>query len=1019
MAVRQVSIRVALTGYDEYKATVARLNQQNELLKQELKLIDAQYRNTGDASEYTRQRAEALAKQYDLHVEELKAINEAIRSGKQDREKYRQQMVESEEKLKKATKALDDAKQSGTATKEEIKQLTNAQAEANKEYTEAKAKYEAAEKGLYNLELAASKEKVALEKTKGEIKENTEALDEMKPKAEDVVDVMAELMIAEKVADAIGKVKDALKQCIEASMDYEQAFANVKKTVNGTEEDFAELDKAIKDMASRLPQSAEEIAQVASTAGQLGIATKDVANFTEVMLGLGTATDITANDAATLMAQFQNVTKFDPSKIANIASVIVDLGNNSATTESNIMNMAQRMSAAGVNAGLSAQDILGMAAALTSVGIRAEAGGSSISTMFNKIDSAVLAGGDDLEAYAEIAGTTAEKFAKVWREKPIEAIELFITGLGTGSETASQMLNELGINEIRLRNSLLSLANGHDVLSKSVARANKAFESTTALDTEVGRFLDTTKNKSEILKNNVELLKVAIGESLRPEIENIITVGTGWVKVITDYIEQNPELIQALTLVVSAIGLVTGAIITYKGAVALANTVTAVFGTTLAATPTGVIIAGVLGLVAAIGLLVASFHEVEPEIEATRLLGYDLREEFAAINDSFNDTYQAIYDTADAASAYVDKLEELDKKGKLTNDEQEEYNRLIAELQALIPELNIELDKKTGKIKGGTDAIRDQIQAWKDSARVEAYHEKMIELLRMESDLESEHKKLIDDNTRLEGERNKKEETKNALLDEQRRITSEMRGAELRDYIALKKEYNENAVALRGINDEIKDLDSQIANNNAGLHENSEEWSRIRGEIDETEKKYEDAKNGVFSEPLDVSGTTKAMTNALVNAITSAIPEAKRAAAKLAKEAMHAMQNNLNGMTYTATVRVTGNSAALKFTPQPFAKGGIITAPTMALMGEAGTEAVLPIEKLEPMISNAMAMYEHNRERDADFRALKARNAEVRHESSLNVVEEFKKALSQMKVELDEHDVGQFVDRTVTRLVYN
>lgn len=1017
MAVRQVSIRVALTGYDEYKATVTKLNQQNELLKQELKLIDAEYKNTGNASEYTRQRAEALTKQYDIHVQKLNAIREAIKSGEADRKKYEQQMTASEEKLKKATKALEDAKNSGTASKEELKKLTDAQAEANKEYTEAKAKYEAAEKGLHNLHVAENKEKIALEETKTAIRENNKALDETPPKVERVVDVMAEMMLAEKVADAIGKVKDALWSCIDASMEYEQAFANVTKTVNGSADDFAMLDRNIRDMASRLPQSAEEIAQVASTAGQLGIATQDISNFTEVMLGLGVATDTTANDAATLMAQFQNVTKFDPSKIANIASVIVDLGNNSATTESNIMNMAQRMSAAGANIGLTAQDILGMAAALTSVGIRAEAGGSSISTMFNRIDSAVLAGGDDLEAYAQIAGVTAEKFAKSWEDEPIEAIQMFITGLSSGTKSASQMLNELGFNEIRLRNSLLSLANGEDILRKSVQRANKAFESTLALDTEVGRFLDTTKNKSDVLKNNVELLKIAVGETLRPAIENIIQTGTGWIKQITEFIEKNPELIQTITVIATAIGAVTGAIVAYKSAVALANVVTAVFGTTLAATPTGMIIAGVLGLASAIGVFIASLNEVEPEIEATRLLGYDLRTEVGQLKDNFNETYQSIYDTADAAEEYLKKLDELDRKGKLTNDEQAEYNQLIADLQTLIPELNIEIDKKTGKIKGGTEAIRDQIKAWKDAARVEAYHEQMVELLKMEADLQKEQKQLTEENTRLNDEYNKKNETKNALLDEQRRLTSEMRGAELRDYIELKKEYNDNARVIRGLNDDLKDLGTQIASNEVGLHENAEEWSRLRGEIDDTEKAYEDAKNGVFSDPIDLTNVVKSMENSIVNGILDSIAPAKRAAAKLAKEVMHAAQNSLNNLTYKATIRVTSNSAALQFTPQPFAKGGIIKSPTVALMGEAGTEAVLPIEKLEPMITNAMAMYEHSKERDADFRALKARNS-VREEPSVNIVEEFKKALSQMKVELDDTEMGAFVDKTVTKAVY-
>lgn len=61
-----------------------------------------------------------------------------------------------------------------------------------------------------------------------------------------------------------------------ASIDFETAFAGVRKTVDATEGQFAQLEKGIRDMAKATPTSATSIAAVAEAAGQLGIKTESI-----------------------------------------------------------------------------------------------------------------------------------------------------------------------------------------------------------------------------------------------------------------------------------------------------------------------------------------------------------------------------------------------------------------------------------------------------------------------------------------------------------------------------------------------------------------------------------------------------------------------------------------------------------------------------------------------------------------------------------------------------------------------
>ena len=60
---------------------------------------------------------------------------------------------------------------------------------------------------------------------------------------------------------------------------------------------MAELEKGIKDMSLALPSSAEDIAAVAESAGQLGIQTENILGFTKTIIDLSNATNLVGEEA--------------------------------------------------------------------------------------------------------------------------------------------------------------------------------------------------------------------------------------------------------------------------------------------------------------------------------------------------------------------------------------------------------------------------------------------------------------------------------------------------------------------------------------------------------------------------------------------------------------------------------------------------------------------------------------------------------------------------------------------------
>lgn len=276
---------------------------------------------------------------------------------------------------------------------------------------------------------------------------------------------------ASKVTGAVGRTLTTVmttpilalgSAAIKASISYESAFTSVRKTVNATEKEFAALSDEIKGMSTEIATSADDIAEVVAIAGQLGIGTDYLTTFARTMIDLGNSTDIVASEAASTLAKFANITNMDQSLFGNLGSTLVQLGNNFATTESSIMMMAMRLAAAGHQVGLSEAQILGFATALSSVGIEAEMGGSAFSKALIKMEVAAATGGEALTDFATVAGMTEAQFKALWDADPATAFQAFIVGLSQMDEqgmSAIATLEEIGISEIRLRDTLLRATN--------------------------------------------------------------------------------------------------------------------------------------------------------------------------------------------------------------------------------------------------------------------------------------------------------------------------------------------------------------------------------------------------------------------------------------------------------------------------------------------------------------------------------------------------------------------------------
>ena len=348
------------------------------------------------------------------------------------------------------------------------------------------------------------------------------------------------------------------KKIVQASLDFESSFAYVRKTVKATEEQYDQLAEASKRLSTQIATSTSEINHVMSTGGQLGIATEHIEEFSRVMIDLANAsTDLDADTAATNLAKFANIMNTDQSLFKNIGSTVAELGNNFATTEEPIVTMAMRIAGAGKQVGLTEAQVLGLAAALSSIGIQAQAGGSSISKALIKMEVAARTGGDELEDFAKVSGMTAKEFVEQWGNDPVQAFQKFIEGLAKMDDegiSAVKTLNDIGIKEIRLRDTLLRATNANELFARAQQMANNAWRENTALDTMAAKKYATLASRLTNLKNKAVLFAQTLGNDMRPTIERALESVSGFIGKLEGLDSSQRLTLLGITAAIAAAG---------------------------------------------------------------------------------------------------------------------------------------------------------------------------------------------------------------------------------------------------------------------------------------------------------------------------------------------------------------------------------------------------------------------------------------------------------------------------------
>jgi TP901 family phage tail tape measure protein len=347
---------------------------------------------------------------------------------------------------------------------------------------------------------------------------------------------------------------------VKLAIDYESAMADVKKVVDfDTPDGFVKLGDELLKMTRTLPLAASELAAIAASGGQLGVAAADIPKFTETVAKMSTAFDMSAEEAGDSMAKLANVYKIPIGQIGRIGDAINHLSNSSPAKARDIVQGLNRVGGVAKQFGLVETQAAALVTAFVSLGKPPEVAGTAINGMLAKLATADKQPKKFQRALQEM-GMTAEGLKTAIGKDAQGTLTSFLNTISKVPK-ADQMGVLVDLFGLEYADDVAVLAGSMDTYAKSLALVNKASDYDGSMETEFQARASTTANNLQLLKNGMTELGINLGSAVLPGLNDLVASLRPVVSGFATWAKENPELVSGvIKLVAGAVALKLGVV---------------------------------------------------------------------------------------------------------------------------------------------------------------------------------------------------------------------------------------------------------------------------------------------------------------------------------------------------------------------------------------------------------------------------------------------------------------------------
>ena len=344
---------------------------------------------------------------------------------------------------------------------------------------------------------------------------------------------------------------------IKMAMDFESAMADVRKVVDfDTPQQFKEMEQQLLSMTHKIPMASTELAKIAASGGQLGIARQDIAQFTETIAKMSVAFDMTAEQAGDSMAKLANVYKIPIKQINVLGDAINHLSNSSPAKASDIVNTLGRVGGVAKQFGLTELQTASLSNALISLGKTPEVAGTAINGMLTKLMTAEK-GGKDFQAALKNMGISAKQLKKDIAQNGEQALMDFLKAINKLPKD-QQMGTLVDLFGLEYADDVAVLSGSLETYQKSIdALKSKGKDGkpnfSGSMDKEFAARSATTANNLQLFKNQMAHLGINIGSVMLPAVNALLNEMKPLVDSFIRFADAHPNLIKNIFLGIAAL----------------------------------------------------------------------------------------------------------------------------------------------------------------------------------------------------------------------------------------------------------------------------------------------------------------------------------------------------------------------------------------------------------------------------------------------------------------------------------
>lgn len=324
---------------------------------------------------------------------------------------------------------------------------------------------------------------------------------------------------------------------VKLAIDYEDAFADVKKVVDFTDNgEMKKFSNELLKMSQVIPLSAKELTQIAAAGGQMGIAKSELLEFTQITAKLAVAFDTTAESAGESIGKIKNILNMDLTQTKGLMDVINGLSNSNPAKAAELVDIMKRIAAQGKQIGLASEQTAALGAAFISLGKAPETAANAANKLMKTLGNISTIDEKGQKALKEL-GFDKEYVLAGMKSDPSKMMMTFLERLKSVDDSKrGAILNTLfGDN---YDTDIATLIGGLDTLKKAMADVADTSKFKDSANKEFENKSSTTASAIKRLQGAWSAFGISIGEMFLPAINALSSFLANIAKTLS-YIHEN------------------------------------------------------------------------------------------------------------------------------------------------------------------------------------------------------------------------------------------------------------------------------------------------------------------------------------------------------------------------------------------------------------------------------------------------------------------------------------------------